>query len=174
VNLRQNRPSVALGRLGSSQVKSGSCPLPKPPAEEGSRASECAVELGLADFPNDLTRMLYLASLRDCNSGRYLHPEISARMGIEVADQGLLACHDEVFRLLLVAPISRYVDQLDEYIRYTRMEMAVVLRTWQSLQAYRATVPMRASSLYREVFCLNVETALTILLSRLVEEHTRA
>lgn len=84
-------------------------------------------------------------------------------MGVQVANQALLACHDQVFRRLLAVPVSGYVHQLDEYIRYTRMERAVVLKTWQSLQAYRATLPLPALSLYSELFCLNVEAALLIL-----------
>jgi hypothetical protein len=130
---------------------------------------ECAQKLGLEIFPNDLTRMLYLASLRDCNSGRYLHPQLSARMGVEVADQALFECHDDIFRRLVAAPVSEYVHQLDEYIRYTRTEKIVVLKTWHSLKAYRATVPLQALPLYCELFCLNVETALTILCPRSVK-----
>jgi len=124
---------------------------------------DVAREAGLENFPNDLTRMLYLASLRDCNSGGYLHPQLSGRMGTEVADQALCVCHDQVFRRLLTTPISGYVDQLEEYIRYTRAERRTVLNTWQSLQAYRATVPVLAPPIYCELFCLNIELALTIL-----------
>ena len=40
----------------------------------------------LENLPNDLTRMIYLASLRDCNSGMYLHPELSQQRGIQAAD----------------------------------------------------------------------------------------
>jgi hypothetical protein len=127
---------------------------------------DVAREAGLDNFPNDLTRMLYLASLRDCNSGGYLHPELSSRMGTEIADQALCACHDQVFRRLLTTPISGYVDQLEQYIRYTRAERHTVLNTWQSLQAYRATVPVLAPAAYCELFCLNIEMALTILKSR--------
>ena len=124
---------------------------------------ECAREAGLECFPNDLTRMLYLASLRDCNSGRYLHPTLSTRIGIEIADEGLRCCHVQVFCRLLALPISGYVSQLEEYIRYTRTEKMTVLQNWQSLQAYRATPPVLASHLYRELFCLNMESALMIL-----------
>jgi len=123
----------------------------------------CAREAGLDTLPNDLTRMLYLASLRDCNSGRYLHPQLSPRIGVEAADHALCGCHDQVFRRLLTTPISGYVLQLEEYIRYTRAERKGILRTWQSLQAYRATVPVLALPIYSELFCLNIELALTIL-----------
>jgi len=52
----------------------------------------CSQELALDDLPNDLTRMLYLASLRDCNSGRYLHPQFSQKLGGEEADHAIGAC----------------------------------------------------------------------------------
>lgn len=143
-------------------------PLQRPEALD-----QYSQELGLDTFPNDLTRMLYLASLRDCNSGGYLHPQLSARMGVEVADQALSACHDTIFRRLLSVPISSYVHQLEEYIRYTRMEQRVVLRTWQSLRAYRATVPVLAFPLYCELFCLNIEAALAILCSQSAKTQIR-
>jgi hypothetical protein len=107
--------------------------------------------------------MLYLASLRDCNSGRYLHPQLSQQMGVDEADHALSVCHQQVFRNLLNTPASRYALQLEEYIRYTRADRSVVLDTWQSLQAYRSTIPVHASALYCELFCLNIELALTIL-----------
>ena len=135
----------------------------EPISHERSEVEQWAQDAGLANLPNDLTRMLYLASLRDCNSGRYLHPQLSSRMGVEIADRTLFACHDQVFRRLLATPIFGYVNQLEEYIRYTRIEKAIVLRTWESLEAYRATMPVVALSLYRDLFCSNMEAALMIL-----------
>jgi len=128
-----------------------------------SEVATCNEELALDDFPNDLTRMLYLASLRDCNSGRYLHPQLSQKLGVDEADHAISACHQQIFRKLLNTPASGYALQLEEYIRYTRADRSVVLDTWQSLQAYRSTIPVHASALYSELFCLNIELALTIL-----------
>jgi hypothetical protein len=124
---------------------------------------QCAREAELDCFPNDLTRLLYLASLRDCNSGRYLHPTLSAHIGSEMANEGLRALHVQVFWRLLALPVSGFVSQLLEYIRYTRTEQARVLETWQSLEAYRATPPVLVTPFYRNLFCLNIETALRIL-----------
>jgi len=127
---------------------------------------DCVRDLGLDILPNDLTRMLYLASLRDCNNGSYLHPHLSSRMGTEAADRTLRACHNQVFRCLLATPPSGYVLQLQEYIRYAKMEKSAVLETWQCLQAYRATVPVRALPPYCELFFLNIELALIILTAK--------
>jgi hypothetical protein len=101
--------------------------------------------------------------LRDCNSGRYLHPQLSASLGIEEAHQSIGHCHGRVFRDLLVTPISQYVLQLEHYIRYTRADRGTVLKTWRTLEAYRATVPLQALPIYRDLFILNVDIALAIL-----------
>jgi hypothetical protein len=117
----------------------------------------------LRTLPNDLTRMIYLASLRDCNSGLYLHPEISHQRGLHAADQAFRICHDQIFRRLLATRLPEYVCQLQEYIRYTRGETITMLKTWKSLQAYRATVPVAAPSISAEVFFTNLSIALEIL-----------
>ena len=120
-------------------------------------------EVILKGLPNDLTRVIYLASLRDCNSGVYLHPQLSTGDRIHEADRALRGCHEELFRRLLTTPLQAFVVQLEEYIRYTRAERATILKTWKSLQAYRATVPMGVLETSAELFCLNVEIALAVL-----------
>ena len=117
----------------------------------------------LRGLPNDLTRMIYLASLRDCNSGLYLHPEISHQWGMHAADRAFRICHEQVFHSLLRTRLPEYVLQLREYIRYTRGETIIMLKTWKSLQAYRATVPVAAPEASTEFFFLNLSIALEIL-----------
>jgi hypothetical protein len=121
----------------------------------------------LRSLPNDLTRMIYLASLRDCNSGLYLHPELSRQKGTQVADRALRVCHEQVFRRLLTTPLSDYVSQLQDYIRYTRSETVTVLKTWRSLEAYRATVPVGALLVSSALFFLNISIALEILVKQI-------
>lgn len=125
--------------------------------------AEYVTQTILRPLPNDLTRMIYLASLRDCNSGMYLHPELSHERGIEAADRGFRACHEQVFRRLLATRLPEYVTQLQEYIRYTRGEILTVLKTWRSLQAYRATVPVGARAISAELYFLNVAVALEVV-----------
>lgn len=124
----------------------------------------------LQTLPNDLTRMIYLASLRDCNSGMYLHPELSHQRGMHAADKALRACHEEVFRRLLTTRLPEYVNQLQEYVRYTRGQTPTVLKTWKSLQAYRATVPVDAPATSTELYYLNVTIALEVLGKEMPED----
>jgi len=125
----------------------------------------------LESLPNDLTRMIYLASLRDCNSGMYLHPELSHQRGMHAADKALRICHEQVFRRLLTTRLPEYVTQLQEYIRYTRSEIMTVLKTWRSLQAYRATVPVGALAASSELYFLNIGVALDVVGKQLTERQ---
>ena len=125
-----------------------------------------AKELILADLPNDLTRLVYLASLRDCNTGHYFHPQVSRQHDSTSASQALLFCHEEVFAHLVAMPLAEYVTQLGGYISYTHADKARVIETWKSLPAYRAAVPLAASVLDAEFFFASVEAALAILDAR--------
>jgi hypothetical protein len=140
-------------------------PLPLRPSTPPTVA-EYIRESILRPLPNDLTANIYLASLRDCNSGAYLHPQLSHKYSVEEADRELRICHEEVFRRLLKTNMASYVLQFNEYIRYTRADRDMVLRTWTTLQAYRATVPLTALSVFTELFCLNIRVALAILTAR--------
>jgi hypothetical protein len=100
----------------------------------------------------------------------YLHPELSHQRGMDVADGALRACHEQVFRRLLTTRLPEYVIQLQEYVRYTRGETPTVLKTWKSLQAYRATVPVDAPSTSTELYFLNVTIALEVVGKEAPEE----
>ena len=176
VNWMPNRFSRARLRRSAASNDHESFASVRQTAAAGSASpvlmGDWAQEAGLDTLPNDLTQMLYLASLRDCNSGLYLHPQLSLRIGVEGADRALSACHEDVFGRLLVTTISGYAIQLEEYIRYTKTSKNTVLQTWQSLQAYRATVPLRACPLCLQLFFLNIEIALTILKDTRASVHT--
>ncbi len=125
-----------------------------------------ARELILADLPNDLTRLVYLASLRDCNTGHYFHAQVSRQHDSTSASQALRFCHEEVFARLVATPLAEYVTQLNGYICYTHAGQARVIDTWKSLPAYRAAVPLAAPALDAEFFFGSVEAALSILDAR--------
>jgi hypothetical protein len=122
-----------------------------------------AREQVLADLPNDLIKLIYLASLRDCNTGHYSHPQISRKSDSACASNALQFCHEEVFARLVATPLPEYVTQLAAYICYTHADKAQVIDMWKSLPAYRATVPLKAGVLDAEFFFISVEAALTVL-----------
>ncbi len=57
----------------------------------------------LSRLPVDFARLVYLASTRDYNSGRYFHDGLSFHFNEPVAAMALEVCHREVFdRLVFV------------------------------------------------------------------------
>ncbi len=126
----------------------------------------------LRNLPNDLTKLVYLASIRDYNTGTYLHPEFSHLYDLKFADQVLRLCHEKVFGRMLGTSIREYVTQMTMYIQFTGADEREVIATWKSLQAYRATVPVTADKLAVEVFSLNVDTALSVLEEALQRSST--
>lgn len=117
----------------------------------------------LSPLPNDLTRIVYLASIRDYNSGTYRHPQLSRQFGAATAHRALELWHEEVFGRLLINSVASYVEQLEGYLRYSRAERGQFIQTWKLLQAYKAAVPLHLPPRAREAFFLNVEAALAIL-----------
>lgn len=117
----------------------------------------------MAELPNDLARLIYLASIRDYNTGVYLQTELSRRYGVVLVDQILKLHHKRVFQNLLETPVSAYVDQLGLYISFAGAPRAELIETWKDLKAYNSAIPLQCDRLAAEVFCLNVLSALCIL-----------
>ena len=147
--------------------------MPRPPANRASEPAGISTVVDefvwrasaevLSPLPNDLTRLIYLASIRDCNSGTYRHPQLSRQLNAMAAHRAFELWHEEVFRRLLTKSISNYVQQLEGYLRYSRVDRSQFIRTWKSLQAYKAAIPLRVPRRASEIFFLNVETALAVL-----------
>ena len=59
-------------------------------------------------LPNDLSRLIFLATLRDNNSGHYYHPEVAQRFSAEVADRAMLACHHQIYEQVVALRSRRF------------------------------------------------------------------
>jgi hypothetical protein len=142
---------------GREWIRSGHA---QPPLDEAAwKASEEILSL----LPNDLTRLIYLTSIRDYNSGIYRHPQLSRQFDATVAHHVFEVSHRQVFARLLASPIRNYVEQLEGYIRYSRAERDLFLESWQSLKAYQAAIPAGIPNRASAAYFLNVESALMIL-----------
>lgn len=125
----------------------------------------------LVSLQGEIARLVYLASTRDYNSGKYYHDGLALRFTEEIADKALAQCHGESFQRMLEAPLSALVSQLDEYVRCACAEDTV--RTWLNLEPYRAIMPLNCHPLSARLFCSNVRIALSILESRAKSRRQR-
>jgi hypothetical protein len=131
------------------------------------RAAEDLRRRTLANVPDPLDRMIYLASMRDYNTGLYHHAGLEERFGEEIACEALAECHREAYNQLLASPLSAVVDQLTSYAERNGTPSTEMLATWKGLEPYRVAVPVQSDPISADFVCSNVKIALSILESRL-------
>ena len=113
--------------------------------------------------PRALDRLIYLASMRDYNTGLYHHEGLASRYSAEATCEALADSHREAFRELLASPLENLVEELETYMISSRTEPADFIRTWRGLEPYRVAVPVGVDSLSVELLFSNLKIALAIL-----------
>lgn len=111
-------------------------------------------------------KLVYLASTRDYNTGHYHHEGLARSFGETVAENALAETHRRVFDTLALLPIANLVEELEKYIRSTRVPYEEVLDAWYNLEPYRVIVPAGYEPLLVETFVSDVRVALAILVTR--------
>lgn len=117
----------------------------------------------LAELRGGLTKLVYLSSTRDYNTGEYQHAGLSDRFGSDAAGSALARCHEAAFQELLYTSLAELVNQLARYIESTGAEREKVLDAWRRLQAYRVLIPGACDDLSARFFVSNVKIALEAL-----------
>lgn len=121
----------------------------------------------LSNIRGPFDRLIYLASLRDYNTGLYYHEGLAGRFSQDVACEALADCHREVFRELLAASLEELVEHLEAYMDSTHTARGDFIAAWQGLEPYRVAVPVETDPVSGELFFSNLKVALAVLQSRL-------
>lgn len=124
------------------------------------------VERNLSKIRGDFARLVYLASMRNYNTGEFHHDGLACVFTESVAEKAIAICHREIFRKLVLCPLKELVEQLELYASSNCSGPSELVRIWERLQPYRATVPLECNPLTAHLFVSNVKTALAILQSR--------
>jgi hypothetical protein len=120
----------------------------------------------LARLPGDFSRLVYLASSRDLNTGQYSHDGLAFHFGENVASKAMAACHAEIFQRLVYCSLEDLIEELQSYISSTAERPEDFLRSWTNLGSYRVTIPLECDEIAVEIFLSNVKVALAILQRR--------
>jgi hypothetical protein len=117
----------------------------------------------LSQIPSIFGRMVYLASLRNSNSGEYEHHGVAQFFGTEQANRALADSHMEIFGEWLCMDLQQQKCDLDIYLSGLEGVRRTVLSTWLRLEPYRGCVPGSAREVERELYLADLETLLELL-----------
>jgi hypothetical protein len=112
-------------------------------------------------------RLIYLASTRDYNTGKYYHDGLAFQFSEQIAQKALAQAHEEVFFELARSPLRDFVNQLELYLQSVGSEPLDIIRGWEKLEPYRVVIPIEADALTAGLFLANVRIALPIVETRL-------
>ena len=121
----------------------------------------------LASYTRPLDRLIYLASMRDYNTGLYYHDGLASRYSAEVACEAMADCHREAFRQLVGNSLEELVQQLEAYMASTHTSPADFVTAWKGLEPYRVAIPVESDPLAAQLLFSSFRIALAILESRL-------
>src|ERR1700674_1685067 len=121
----------------------------------------------LSQNPNPLDCFIYLASLRDYNTGLYYHDGLASRFSEEVACEALAVCHREAFRQLTSSSLEDLVSQMEAYMASIHTSRGEFIAAWRTLEPYRVAIPVNTDPLAAEFLFSNLKVALAILETRL-------
>lgn len=117
----------------------------------------------LAQIPSVFGRLVYLASLRDQNTGRYEHHGMAQIFGDDAADQALRESHGRTFADWLCFGLEQQKADLDLYLSSFEPDKRTILETWIRLAPYRNLVPASAREVERRLYLTDIEALLDLL-----------
>jgi hypothetical protein len=137
-------------------------------------AYEDFLRRSLSRISGDLARLIYLASTRDYNTGKYHHDGLAAQFDPEIACQALELAHREIFYRVAARSLEELVVEVELYINASRQSREEVLEVWQKLEPYRVALPVDLNAAVAQLFVSNVRLALAILRRRQEQEAMEA
>jgi hypothetical protein len=117
----------------------------------------------LSRVPSVFGRLMYLASLRDPNSGIYRHHGLSTAFGRDESNRALKESHRKTFREWLKLSLADQSRDLVLYLNELEDSKSAVVKHWLNSKQYREQVPSSARKMERELFNQDFEVLLETL-----------
>ena len=119
----------------------------------------------LAHIRGELSRLVYVASTRDYNTGEYHHDGLESTFSAAAAREALARAHGRVFRSMLGEGLAEIVEELKCYLESAGDDQGRILKAWTELEAYRVLIPAACHPLESRLFISNLMLALEIVVT---------
>jgi len=110
----------------------------------------------LRQIPTVFGRLVFLASLRDPATDRYMHPGLTRMLGGSEADRALRQSHYQVFSQWIASSLEEQKVDLDDYLRRSGQETG-------SFRRFRNLAPPTARDVERQLYLIDLETLLELI-----------
>ena len=84
----------------------------------------------LANLRGELTKLVYLSSTRDYNTGEYQHDGLAHQFGAQAAQRALAQCHQAAFQDLLHSSLPALVAQTQQTMHEIERLVRGMQRHW--------------------------------------------
>ncbi|HTB11032.1 MAG TPA: hypothetical protein VK752_05660 [Bryobacteraceae bacterium] len=116
----------------------------------------------LSRIPTVSGRLIYLATLRDLNSGTYRHHGLISSFGRDEAVRALRESHQATFQAWLNLSLAEKNSDLRDYLMALDEPEDEVIEHWLRSGVYRTYVPTSAIKAETDLFCRDLETLLEL------------
>ena len=103
-----------------------------------------------------LGRLAYLASLRDQNTGAYIHFGLSQKVGESEADRILRQSHADVFHQWICLGIGPQKEEVRDYLSGLGGDPREIIANWLRLEPYQNWVSAESREAERRLFAADL------------------
>jgi hypothetical protein len=117
----------------------------------------------LAQIPSLLGRLIYLASLRDLNTGKYQHFGFAQQAGDRASERTIRRSHINAFEDWLCLSLSEQREHLDRHLVAAEGEREQILAHWKEAPPYLSWVPSQALPAQKDLFRADLEIVIDLI-----------
>jgi hypothetical protein len=118
----------------------------------------------MSSLPTPFARLVYLTSMRDNYSGRYLHEGWITVSTPEEVHAALERMHRDVFEVVAMLPLLDLCKEIRNHFDSLGETESHTAKLWLATEPYHALVPAQYSQVMHNFFISQVRVALEVLL----------